>query len=448
MLDYAPLVNWHANFDPAMLAKNRLAELCEAVDLDMKRAITPTSGDPGVFGKEMVRLAMLVLIAEHIGLSNRVDTVLDRMAEGLHPWLDPNSPTSFRYDITNGGLLTMLGAHDLLHRHDDHAYYHNHHIHHGYFVHAAAALARHRPDWWTAHRSAVLSICMDYFYMSSDRATSRNPFPRLRHFDPYDGHSWSNGTRVHPDGRSHIYSSRSVNAYYAVALLAEVDGWEELGVAARVVLGMELRASRTYWQMAPPAAHPAIPNDGLRYAADVIAAYTVRDRVESSHSIIPWKKYSSESVVATGEGRDQDELYGQPVIYPSPFRQRGAVGTLWSSKADYNTRLENRPEHTYTVQFLPFTPITHALLDSCWLQRIWPILHHAIQRDNPCNVQRRGLILMAGAFRGNTAAIGEAWCALSKMPSGRKPNDEWEHCNSKGNALYWVAANAAMLSRR
>ncbi|RKP05629.1 endo-1,3(4)-beta-glucanase [Thamnocephalis sphaerospora] len=355
----------------------------------MAQARTPTNGDPYWFGKEVARLARLALIAEHVGCRELVAPVLDRIADGFRPWLDPTAPSAFRYDATHGGLLTLAGANGDLDANFGHARYNDHHFHHGYLVYAAAVLARHRPDWWTVHRSAVLSICMDYFYVPSDRARPRSPFPRLRHFDPYDGHSWASGTTVFADNRNQESTSEAVNAYYATALLAKVDQNAELEAAARVVLGMELRAARTYWQMTPPPAHSAIPDDGLRYAADII---------------------------------------------------------VWSTKADHATWFGNLPEFIHGIQFLPFTPITHALLDSRWLQRISPMLHQAMQRQNPpIEVGWRGLLLMASAARGSAAAAYEAWRTLSSMSVGTAPGDGWDNGNSKSNALYWVAANAASM---
>lgn len=51
------------------------------------------------------------------------------------------------------------------------------------------------------------------------------------------------------DGKSQESVSESINAYYGVYLMGLAVGDDELRDWGRVLLAMELRAARTYWQM-------------------------------------------------------------------------------------------------------------------------------------------------------------------------------------------------------
>lgn len=67
--------------------------------------------------------------------------------------------------------------------------------------------------------------------------------------DFYDWHSWTSGLFPQADGKSQESVSESINAYYAVYLLGHAVDDGSLKDWGRVLLAMELRAARKYWQM-------------------------------------------------------------------------------------------------------------------------------------------------------------------------------------------------------
>jgi hypothetical protein len=207
---------------------------------------------------------------------------------------------------------------------------------------------------------------------------------------------------------------------------------------------MELRSARTYWQMAPPPAHPTVPKDGVCFVADTSPPNTTDNR---SYDTAMWEGKQVGPATNTDLGRDQDKLQGKYVIYPAPFRYCGTVGVMWSTKADHATWFGKQPEYIHGIQMLPFQPISIALLSPTWIQRIWPLLEQAIQRSN---IQSgwRGLLVMAGAVRDVEQAAREAWSTLLTIPSGTDKDNYWDNGNSKTNALYWVAANIVLHTKR
>ena len=67
----------------------------------------------------------------------------------------------------------------------------DHHFHYGYFIRAAAEIARHDPAWASdAHWGGMVSLLVRDI-ASPDRDDPMFPF--LRNFDPYAGHSWASG---------------------------------------------------------------------------------------------------------------------------------------------------------------------------------------------------------------------------------------------------------------
>lgn len=67
--------------------------------------------------------------------------------------------------------------------------------------------------------------------------------------DFYDGHSWTSGLFSQGNGKSQESVSESINAYYGVYLLGLAIGDHDMRDWGRVLLAMETRAARKYWQM-------------------------------------------------------------------------------------------------------------------------------------------------------------------------------------------------------
>ncbi|CAN0445504.1 unnamed protein product, partial [Ectocarpus sp. 8 AP-2014] len=75
------------------------------------------------------------------------------------------------------------------------------------------------------------------------------PVPNHAAQDFYDGHSWTSGIFPQGNGKSQESVSESINAYYGVYLLGLATGDDATKDWGRVLLAMEVRAARKYWQM-------------------------------------------------------------------------------------------------------------------------------------------------------------------------------------------------------
>ena len=131
--------------------------------------------------------------------------------------------------------------------------YNDHHFHYGYFLYAAAVVAKldtSSSNGYFAEGSSRLAalecILRDIAnpgmqgFASSGTPTgsaSASPlddgplaafFPVARHKDFYDGHSWASGLFPMANGKSQESVSEAVNAYYSVHLLGVALGDDAL----------------------------------------------------------------------------------------------------------------------------------------------------------------------------------------------------------------------------
>ncbi|PAZ02120.1 MAG: hypothetical protein CAK89_07340 [Opitutia bacterium AMD-G3] len=224
-----------ANVDRAGL-KQRLA-----TDL----AGTPQlTGDTYWLGKQLGKWATLLPIAEQLGEKDAAAECERRLKTALENFLTVRAPDGrekksslFAYEPNWGTLIgypASFGSDQELN---------DHHFHYGYFLHAAAELARRDPAWTQRWLPMVRLLVRDI--ASADR---RDPlFPYLRCFDIYAGHSWASGHGRFGDGNNQESSSESINAWYSLLMLAEVIGDQELRAQAAWLLATEVSAIEDYW---------------------------------------------------------------------------------------------------------------------------------------------------------------------------------------------------------
>ncbi|CAI6002202.1 unnamed protein product, partial [Closterium sp. NIES-65] len=118
--------------------------------------------------------------------------------------------------------------------------YNDHHFHYGYFIYAAATVAKFDPAWRDQYRAPFKDLTADY--MSAERTAA---FPRLRHFDAYALHSWASGLFEFGDERNQESFSGADNAYYAAALLASVLGDQPIATLGAMLAAVEAFAGQT-----------------------------------------------------------------------------------------------------------------------------------------------------------------------------------------------------------
>jgi endoglucanase Acf2 len=197
-------------------------------------------------GKNYFRNAELVPIAEQFGETDGVEALLEAIRTELSGWFTASSGSMltindlFVYDETWGTLIAYpagFGAPADLN---------DHHFHYGYFVRAAAEIARHDPEWASEEQYGGMAdlVIRDYANPTRDH----DMFPFLRNFSPYSGHSFAGGTHGAFDtGNNQESSSEAIHAYAAMIMWGEYTGDEELRDTGIFLYTQETIAAREYW---------------------------------------------------------------------------------------------------------------------------------------------------------------------------------------------------------
>jgi endoglucanase Acf2 len=129
----------------------------------------------------------------------------------------------------------------------------DHHFHYGYFVQAAAIVAKYDPAWAASFAPMIELIIKDF--ANWDRSDTR--FPVLRNFDPYAGHSWAAGHAGFAAGNNQESSSEAMNAASGVALWGAVTGNNTLRDLGMYLFAAEEASIQQYWFDADDAVFPA-----------------------------------------------------------------------------------------------------------------------------------------------------------------------------------------------
>ncbi|WP_437503062.1 glycosyl hydrolase [Sorangium sp. So ce1099] len=333
--------------------------------LEEERGFTPAEDvvgtDPYFGGKQLAKLARLAQIAEAVGKGDLAEELRARLKSHINPWLNGENANPLVYDTTWGGVVTTNGLADKAADFGQ-GYYNDHHFHYGYFLYAAAVLAKGDETWRDNYADKVLWLVRDIANPSG-----KDPhFTPFRNMDWFRGHSWASGLTPFADGRNQESTSEAVNAWYGVQLLGEALGDEDVTNIGRVLLAVETASAQTYWQI----------------------------RSDST-------------------------------IYPEPFKKNGAVGVLWSTKADFSTWFGANPEYVYGIQLLPITPISESLISRQWIEDAWPTISESTQ--DAADPWRAFLIAAQATI--DKEAAWEAAQELTELDDGL----------SRTALLYWIA---------
>lgn len=196
-------------------------------------------------GKNFERLLQLAPIAEQVGDEAAADQFHDAMRAEMETWFSAGSDGEvdatdlFWYDdvwgTLNGAPMSFGADEDL----------NDHHFHYGYWVKAAAELARRDPSWVQEDEYGGIVDLLVRDYASPDRDDDRFPF--LRTFSPYAGHSWASGSGELPGGCNQESSSEAINAYAALIQWGELTGDDEIRDAGIYLYTHEVHAALEYW---------------------------------------------------------------------------------------------------------------------------------------------------------------------------------------------------------
>ncbi len=201
---------------------------------------------PGAFadtywdGKFLGRLATLSGIA---GMANAPDlqkVFVDELKRRLEDWFtaspDENAPL-FYYNSNWGSLIGSKPSYGSDNPLNDH------HFHYGYFIRAAAEIARLDPAWAAKWQPMVELLIRDI----ASPSRSDEMFPYIRCFDKYAGHSWASGDANFADGNNQESSSESLNAWYGMMMWGEITGNKVIRDTGIALFNVERTAVEEYW---------------------------------------------------------------------------------------------------------------------------------------------------------------------------------------------------------
>lgn len=222
--------------------------------LQEAQADYPTGQDTYELGKYLGKLANLAPIADQTGETALADSFRDELQSNLEEWLVATggdgglkSENLFYYNENWGTLLGYHAAHGSAVRINDH------HFHYGYFVKAAAEIARVNPDWASDEEwGGMIDLLIRDFAAGRDDEM----FPYLRMFDPYSGHSWADGLATFDSGNNQESSSEAMHAWTNLILWAEATNDDELRHRAIYLYTTEMSAINDYFFDVHDEIHP------------------------------------------------------------------------------------------------------------------------------------------------------------------------------------------------
>lgn len=280
----------------------------EISDHDIKSTIL--SNDNGYFrGKALDKYAQILYVLNDIVQDNTLtQQLLDVMQSTFDDLRDGKVKFPLNFDKTWGGV-TSSSAHGHLWDEFGSGLYNDHHFHYGYYVHAAAIMARvdksgeflrKNKDWINA--------------LVKDVANPRNDgnFPESRLFDWYNGHSWAKGLFESQDSKDQESTSEDYHFSYAMKLWGQVTDNPAMELRGDLMLQIQKRAMNLYYLLA-----------------------------------------------------DDNE-----VMYPF-LRKNKVAGILFENKVDYTTYFGTNREYIHGINMLPITPASGIVRGKKFVKEEW-----------------------------------------------------------------------------
>jgi endoglucanase Acf2 len=197
-------------------------------------------GDTYWEGKLLGRLATLSGVAEAAGAPDLRNVFVSEIKRRLENWFSAAPGKEQAVFYYNGVWGALLGSRP---SYGSDRPLNDHHFHYGYFIRAAAEMARLDPAWARSWGPMVRLLIRDI--ASPERGDSM--FPYLRCFDKYAGHSWASGDANFADGNNQESSSESMNAWYGMMLWGEATGDKLVRDTGIGLFNMERTAVEEYW---------------------------------------------------------------------------------------------------------------------------------------------------------------------------------------------------------
>jgi endoglucanase Acf2 len=215
-------------------------ELLAAVRAEASRPAAPAL-DSYRAGKRLGKLATLSEIASQCELPEAEGRFAQELKTILQAWLraDDGPQECLYLDEFWGTLIPLPTSHGADVELNDH------HLHYGYFLNAAAAIARRESEWATRENWGGMVNLIARDIASPVRDDPQFPF--LRCFDPYAGHSWSSGHAQFADGNNAESSSEAIHAWCGLILWGQATGDQALVELGVFLHASEVAAAKYYW---------------------------------------------------------------------------------------------------------------------------------------------------------------------------------------------------------
>ncbi|KAL1734063.1 glycoside hydrolase family 81 protein [Schizophyllum commune] len=305
-------ITWNAPRAPDSSCQTSLVAGLEYEIAHLPEVAAP--GDFYWFGGHVGMVSRLALIAEVMNRNDLADTVITYLKAMYAFWFDSSSTTTPAYETAWGGIINKAGYNNVNVDYGN-GYYNDHHFHYGYFLAAAAVIAKFDAGWLNTYRTQV-----DAFLRDIVNPSPEDPyFPVTRNRDWFAGHSWASGIANGAGSRDQESVGEAVNGYYGSMLWALVSGNTDVYNYARMLLAQEQHAAQVYWHMYPSQSS------------------TDRDQ--------PYPEQGLRDLVTIGNVQDW---------------QAGA----WLFWGDQKVEIA-------AIQILPVTPVNEYMYDAEWVNAVW-----------------------------------------------------------------------------
>ena len=234
--------NGFVPFWPGITDATRKAELADVMKTDQRNArrmMLEEGKGPYWQGKGLQRILKVMDVAEQQGDLEGRDRLLDMVKKRTESWLTGEGGGYFHYDKGQGTVASYPEEFFTVEQLNDH------HFTYGYWIRAAADIALRDPAWAATDKwGGMIDLLI------ADIATAKRenaPFPFLRNFDPYEGHSWASGIGMGEFGNNQESSSEAINAWAGLILWGEIKGDKALRDLGMYLYTTEIEAVNHYW---------------------------------------------------------------------------------------------------------------------------------------------------------------------------------------------------------
>ncbi|MET1004376.1 MAG: glycosyl hydrolase [Propionibacteriaceae bacterium] len=193
-------------------------------------------------GKGLGRAARIAEIADQLGNTSVRDKALAAMKKTMTDWFTASSGETshlFYYD-KNWSTLIGYGA-----SYGSDQELNDHHFHYGYFIAAAATLAKFDPNW--AKSSAYGGMVNLLIKDANNYDRTDTMFPYFRDFDIYAGHDWASGHGSFASGNNQESSSEGMNFAGALIQWGQATGNTAVRDAGVFIYTTQAAAIDNYW---------------------------------------------------------------------------------------------------------------------------------------------------------------------------------------------------------